>query len=362
MEELRLIGDKVRLIVDDRALAVLSNSKLRTVSSAVYQGGLKKTKAILNVRVPDGYDQQKLHRNPELLILEASKDIGISAEECIGMITAAEIQQFSLIKERKEELTVTAIVTAGCQFTESAGERMKAEGRAGTINTIVLLDGNPTESCLVSSLLTATEAKTAALNDLDLRSKYSGDLATGTITDSTVIASTGKGEKLRYAGPPSKLGRLVGYCVREAVKETIIKHDSLSLGRSITKRLEERGLPMEKMVSELSKVKELGVNRETGREKIELAMTRDPFLPPFLMATIKLEEEIKKGLIPKEFGTINSIGREFRNILRLKRVGNNPKPLEPQTNPEGFHSVDLPPLLKQVLIGIIESGSRKGNN
>lgn len=359
MEQLGLIGNKVRLVVDDKALAVLSDSKLKTVSSAIYQGGCKKTKSILNVKVPRGYDQQKLHKKPELLVSATAKEMGISADEVVGMITAANLKQFSLVTEKKGKMTVNAIVTAGCQFTESAGEPIKEDRKGGTINTIVLLDGNPSESCLVGALLTATEAKTAALNDLDLRSNYSGDLATGTITDSTVIASTGRGEKLRYAGPSSKLGSLVGYCVREAVKETIMRHDNLSPERSIIKRFEERGLPMEKMVSELSKVSISGSRQEEWKAKIKQAIKKDIFFSSFLMATSKLDEEIKKGLIPKEFGKVDAVGKEFRNILRLKKNAGNPTP---RISLEEINSVDLPPLLKRVLIGLIESSTRERKN
>ena len=60
----------------------------------------------------------------------------------------------------------------------------------GTINIIVLIDANPTDSCMVASLITATEAKSAALRDLDVRSLYTGDSATGSITDSVTVAST----------------------------------------------------------------------------------------------------------------------------------------------------------------------------
>ena len=82
----------------------------------------------------------------------------------------------------------------------------------------MLIDGNPTESCMVAALITATEAKSAVLRDFDMRSRYTGDSATGPITDSVTVASTEQGEQIILAGPASKLGKLVGYCTRKAVK------------------------------------------------------------------------------------------------------------------------------------------------
>jgi iron complex transport system ATP-binding protein len=88
---------------------------------------------------------------------------------------------------------------------------------------MVVIDGNPTESCMVSTVLTATEAKAAALWELGIKSRYSGDLATGTITDAIIVAKTNRGAPIIYGGPASKLGQLVGYCTRKAVKEAVMK-------------------------------------------------------------------------------------------------------------------------------------------
>jgi len=65
--------------------------------------------------------------------------------------------------------------------------------KPGTINTILLIDGNLTESCMVDAVKTATEAKSAALREIDIRSHFSDELATGTITDSIIVACTYRG-------------------------------------------------------------------------------------------------------------------------------------------------------------------------
>jgi adenosylcobinamide amidohydrolase len=214
-------------------LAVLSSIDLVTVSSAIYNGGFKKVKAILNVQAPEEYSDLQLHADPQKFILDSAKKLGLS-ENFVGMVTAAAVEKFALASKNAGDLAVSVVATAvdpkgnTCDHAETAGETIKVEEITGTINIMVVIDGNPTESCLVSTVLTATEAKTAALRELDIRSRYSGDLATGTITDAIIVAKTNRGAPIVYGGPASKLGQLVGYCTRKAVKEAVMKANKYS--------------------------------------------------------------------------------------------------------------------------------------
>jgi adenosylcobinamide amidohydrolase len=227
-KQIDLSGNIGKLVLKDNVLAVLSETELTTVSSAIYNGGFKKVKAILNVQAPEEYSDRKLHENPQKFIIDSAKKLGLS-ENFVGMVTAAAIEKFALVTKKNGDLTVTVTATAvdpegnTCSHAESAGEPIKTEEMTGTINIMVLIDGNPTESCLVSSVLTATEAKAAALWELNIRSRYSGAIATGTITDAIIVAKTNRGSPIVYGGPASKLGQLVGYCTRKAVKEAVMK-------------------------------------------------------------------------------------------------------------------------------------------
>jgi len=226
-KQIDLLGNFGKLVLKDNVLAVLSDIELSTVSSAIYNGGFKKTKAILNVQAPEELSDRQLHENPQKFIIESAKKIGIS-ENFVGMVTAAAVDKFALVTKKDGDLTVTVTATAvdpegnTCSHAETAGETITVEEMPGTINIMVIIDGNPTESCLVSTVLTATEAKAAALWELDIRSRYSGDVATGTITDAIIVAKTNRGAPVVYGGPASKLGQLVGYCTRKAVKEAVM--------------------------------------------------------------------------------------------------------------------------------------------
>jgi adenosylcobinamide amidohydrolase len=227
-KQIDLSGKIGKLILKDNVLAVLFDTEVNTVSSAIYNGGFKKTRAILNVQAPQELSDRKLHDNPQKFITESAKALELT-DNFVGMITAAAVDKFALASKTDGELSVTVTATAvdpegtTCSHAESAGETINVEEMPGTINIMVIIDGNPTESCMVSSVLTATEAKTAALWELDIRSRYSGNIATGTITDAIIVAKTSRGKPIVYGGPASKLGQLVGYCTRKAVKAAIMK-------------------------------------------------------------------------------------------------------------------------------------------
>jgi adenosylcobinamide hydrolase len=81
---------------------------------------------------------------------------------------------------------------------------------------------------MARAIITATEAKTAALQDMDARSSVSPEnQATGTGTDNVIIVSgTDPDKKVRYTGGHTKLGELIGTTTKIAVHETIKKHQA----------------------------------------------------------------------------------------------------------------------------------------
>jgi len=195
-----VLADNVKLIVQDNVLAVFCDSALKTVSSAIYNGGYNQVKAVLNVGVPEGYSDLSLHLDPLELITSSAAKVGLT-KDYLAMVTAAKIKNYSLVTKKADGFSVSVATTAGCQHGESSGEKMDVQEIAGTINLIVLIDGNPSESCMVATLITATEAKSAALRDFDVRSHYTGDSATGSVTDSVTVAATCKGKIWKRCGP-----------------------------------------------------------------------------------------------------------------------------------------------------------------
>ncbi len=215
---------------------------------------------------------------------------------------------------------MTVFVTAGATVAVTAGEPAASKGvgfkKLGTINIIVLVDGNLTDGCMVEAIKTVTEAKTVALREMDIRSQFSGDLATGTLTDSVAVGCTKKGEAIQYAGTFTMLGELIGKCVRELVKNAIYKQEKLFPNRPLIKRLSERGITSEIIMSLLAEPKIKRENPKYQQIKKQVGkILSDEKIGSLVLASLRFDDDFRKGLIPQthlKVWTILSLKRLFR--------------------------------------------------
>ena len=179
-----------------------------------------------------------IHQNWELYLAEIIVDLKLLPSEVAILSTGVDIDHCAFKVEEYEELNVSAFVTAGVESNamrigvDKAGS-MEREGKfeqIGTINTILLTNACLSESAMVRSLITVTEAKTIALQDMDIRSSYNPDVqATGTGTDHVIIVS-GEGPAVSYCGGHCKMGELMARAVTSATKEAILKHGNTRSG------------------------------------------------------------------------------------------------------------------------------------
>jgi iron complex transport system ATP-binding protein len=352
MNQYKLVGEGIRLIYKDNILAVISDSPLNTVSSAFHNGGVKKTHLIINAQVLPEYNDDRLHQDPEKFIQLCFNKLGldIPADGFVGMVTFAVVEMFSIASMYDGDLGVSAVTTGGCTHAESAGENTDPHTPhppIGTINVIVIIDGNPTESCMVGSIITATEAKTAALKQLDVRSLYSGDEATGTPSDAIVIAKTGRGPEITYSGPASPLGRLIGACTKRAVKEAVGKAPigGYPLGRPLKQRLKERHLSVDKLACELAKAKCLNADEKTIKAALSRLLESDPVFASMLFAATELSDDFSQCPLP-ELGDLKVLGNQLGGLL--------PKASSVPPDPPDCRDVDLHPFLRHVLVAMLK--------
>ena len=139
------------------------------------------------------------------------------------MLTAIDPSSAVIKTYTQGDLRILVVVTAGIG---NAIDATKANLRndkpyAGTINTWIFINGNLTNEAFVQSMITATEAKTKALQEEQIFDQVSKTIATGTSTDSLLIAATQTGESYPYAGPLTVLGQLIGYGVCDATRKAI---------------------------------------------------------------------------------------------------------------------------------------------
>jgi adenosylcobinamide amidohydrolase len=102
-------------------------------------------------------------------------------------------------------------------FVERPGQFLNS---VGTINVVVLTNVTLSKGALARAIITITEAKTAVLQDLDVRSTSSPQLqATGTGTDNVIVVSGTAGKPLLLTSGHSKMGELIGSATKTAVRE-----------------------------------------------------------------------------------------------------------------------------------------------
>ncbi|MDP1713221.1 MAG: adenosylcobinamide amidohydrolase [Anaerolineales bacterium] len=205
----------VTLSMDDEALIVHSLEPMLAITSSITGGGILPTRYILNMHVNKNYNCN----SPAEDLASFARRRGIN-EPFHGFITAVYLNKTRSITLREQGITVTALLTAGVSNATSAGISEPASFTPGTINIILLVDANLTPAALVNAVITATEAKTASLQEKNIRTP-DGLLTTGTSTDAICIACTGRGEPTDYAGSATVVGWLMARAVRECLHEAL---------------------------------------------------------------------------------------------------------------------------------------------
>jgi adenosylcobinamide amidohydrolase len=167
-----------------------------------------------------------------------------SEKDTSFLFTGANMANLSVQKANFKDITIYALVTAGVEG--NALRLSQDEGRyyePGTINIIVLSNYQLSPRAMSRALIDVTEAKTAALQDLDIRSTEQPlpFQATGTGTDNIIMVG-GQGKTLENAGGHSKLGELIGKAVYQGVREAIAKQNGITTCRPVWTRLQERRL------------------------------------------------------------------------------------------------------------------------
>jgi len=170
--------------------------------------------------------------------------IGRPEEKGSLLFTGVKMDNLSVQKTSHKGMTVYVLVTAG--VTTNA-LRMSVDDGAyyepGTINTIILTNMKLSGRAMARAIVSATEAKTAAMQDLDIRSgsQPGKHQATGTGTDNMIVVQ-GKGTSIENAGGHSKMGELIAKAVYQGVRESVRLQDGKVGPRNVFQRLKERNL------------------------------------------------------------------------------------------------------------------------
>jgi adenosylcobinamide amidohydrolase len=261
LEEL-LVTPEYRMVRTGRFLITELLVPHRVLSTSSRNGGqTENLRYLINHQSCEGTDHRERHTHIAGMGQEgyhdaACQEIEIDGDQAAVMGTAANMNYAAVSQHRDDTMLVTAVVTAGVQGnatcvgdpatwreTETGWEKVPSVG--GTINTILLINHSLTEGALARAVITMTEAKTAALQQLAIGSLYSKDLATGTGTDQFCIGAPLDARKpLSSTSPHAKLGELIGLAVKDATLEALRWQNGLefSMTRSVFHALGRYGL------------------------------------------------------------------------------------------------------------------------
>ena len=223
----------------EKSIVVFFKGARKVLSTSVFNGGYHENyKAVFNHdgKVGSGMPCEMLADTYTEHMRILAKRIGLEPELVTGMGTAADMENVAIESLNYKELTVTAIVTGGIETNggrvgDPADYYKPAEkpDKLGTINIILILDADMPPGTLARALVTCTEAKTAAIQELLAGSNYSTGLATGSGTDQTIIVANSDSELyFEGAGKHSKMGELIGKTVTKAVKAALSKQSGLN--------------------------------------------------------------------------------------------------------------------------------------
>ncbi|WP_270406655.1 adenosylcobinamide amidohydrolase, partial [Paenibacillus timonensis] len=202
----------LKLVLGERHLMLEAPQTMDGLSSAVYGGGFGQLRRMVNIYV----DRHYRCDDPARDIAELLGQWGYPSEATAGLLTAVPMRYAAVAEERGDDFAVFCCATAGASNAARAGVRrttFPASWTPGTINVLLAVDGRLTPAAMVNAVMTATEAKTAALGDLGVLDAENGLAATGTTTDAVALGVSQRADwplLHAYAGTATDLGGTVG--------------------------------------------------------------------------------------------------------------------------------------------------------
>jgi adenosylcobinamide amidohydrolase len=165
------------------------------------------------------------------------RTLGIPRRDMTFLSTGVDMEKVAFCEKTYGDFHVCIIATGGARNNALrmgvdvgnwVENKTEMKPTAGTINMLLLTNVYLSWGAMARAIMTATEAKTAALQDLKYMSTPSPQIqATGTGTDSMIVVSGVNSKlKIKHTGGHSKMGELIGVAAKTAVAEALIKHDN----------------------------------------------------------------------------------------------------------------------------------------
>jgi len=293
-----------------------------------------------------------------------AKEIDLDPATCTGMGTAALVENMAVATESYKELTVTAMVTAGvdvnggragdlARYDEFSKEHINQNPSSGTINMMLHIDANLPAGALNRAIVTATEAKSVALQELMANSMYSTGLATGSGTDSVIVVANPESETyLENAGKHCILGQLIGQTVIKATKEALDKQTGMNTERqsSFLWQNKRYGITADKIWSYYSHINgDKAIAREAFDKKLK-ELDNNKKLVAFIASSVHLIDQYAWGLL--DMKTVHDAFaiqvQAFRANFGLEPIVKHPSETHKNMPERSFEQMMISPLVLTV--------------
>jgi adenosylcobinamide amidohydrolase len=241
----------------------------------------------------------------------ACREVGLDPSQVALMGTAANMNYASIVTRHADDVEIIAIVTAGVlgnaacaadiamwSEREKGFERVSRYG--GTVNSKLLIGRSLTAGALAGAVTVIAEAKSTALQQLAVRSRYSSEFATGTNTDQYCIACRLDDRKLlTNTGTGVRLGQVIAQAIKEATLEALRWQNGLepSYARSIFHALGCYGLTEESFPEDIAPyLSETHLRLLKGNLQ---AIVYEPLVAAAAYAMATVLDRLRHGILPR---------------------------------------------------------------
>ena len=325
---------------DFKSLVIRFSAPQAVLSTA--EENSKPVQAVGNTFIPMHASLGHMAFGAEQVRQDIATNLGYTPATYTGMMTGADMDNLSLQVLRDGDLEVVALVTAGVRG--NAQRMSKDVGYAatpGTINILLLSNRKLAPEAMARAVITATEAKTAALLDLDIRSTATPwpNQATGTGTDSMILVQ-GEGALVRYTGGHGKISELIARAVHAGVTEALVGQNGIKAGRSVLQRLDERKLSLERV----AQIYPSTLPPQVLERRLERAL-EDPAIAGFIESSLALSDAAGNGLV-----------RDLQAFHRICAAMGEHLSGNSQLTPATINNPDLLPPVMATAFGVLVAG------
>ena len=319
---LKTYFDAIELHRNDKFVALRFRTPHRVISTCLENGGIADDLDLVYNHQscePAGslslLPSKAVLDRPDLYAAVLLEHNGFKGMRAAQLSTAANMGNLAVVLKEYRDIAVLAVATGGVGGNAARvgdpASGYEFDGRyepitrkqppaQGTINVMIALNQPMIGGALVRAVMTATEAKTVALQELSVPSRYSPNLATGTGTDQIAVCvpRDERRQPLRDAGHHTTAGELIGKAVHQAIKETLIFQNGMHPAEccSCSRLMERFGFPGNALIEAV-----LPLLSEDARGILRLVpqlLDRDPPVALAVAALAHVCDQIGWGMAP----------------------------------------------------------------